>query len=45
MKKILSVLLVSMFTFGSSAVFSHCGNADMHADKTKEEKKDEDKDA
>ena len=49
MKNIFYVLLVSLvsfFTIGSSSVYAHCGDAEKHAaDKTKEEKKEKDKDA
>tara|TARA_B100000035_G_scaffold311460_1_gene321039 strand:- start:959 stop:1120 length:162 start_codon:yes stop_codon:yes gene_type:complete len=45
MKNIFYVLLVSIFTIGSANIHAHCGDAEMHADKTKKEKKDKDKDA
>ena len=47
MKNIFYVLLVSLFTLGSSSIHAHCGDAEKHAaDKTKEEeKKEKDKDA
>ena len=47
MKNIFYALLVSLFTIGSGSIHAHCGDAEMHADKTKKEKseKDTDKDA
>jgi len=45
MKNIFYVLLVSMFTLSSTSIHAHCGDAEMHADKTKKEKKEKDKDA
>ena len=43
MKNIFYVLLVSMFTLGSTSIHAHCGDAEMHADKTKKEKKEKEK--
>ena len=46
MKNIFYALLVSLFTIGSTSIHAHCGDAEKHAaDKTKEEKKEKDKDA
>ena len=47
MKNMFFVLLVSIFTIGATSIHAHCGDAEMHADKTKKEKgeKEKDKDA
>tara|TARA_B100001121_G_C18269249_1_gene425391 strand:- start:240 stop:377 length:138 start_codon:yes stop_codon:yes gene_type:complete len=45
MKNFLSTVLITALTLGSASVFAHCGDADKHAGKTKEEQKEKDKDA